>query len=181
MFAHNSKFCSIIVVAFRGSVDSTNIATDLKFRLVGLPDQIIGIDKATFRVTEKAFVIDDNGGWTWNVQLTGSHTVSCFSPSDDTIETGCVPFSSVRKKRGPVATLELGALAILSATPVARNTLPFVHMGFNESYLVIRRKLIENILPVLQRQLSKAKKRSKDREPLVLPKIYCTGHSLGGR
>ena len=75
-----------------------------------------------------------------------------------------------------------GAMAVLSATPIARNTLPCIHEGFNEVYSVIRKKVIEAVLPLLQRQLSRATEpdQSETGRALVLPKVFVTGHSLGG-
>ena len=75
-----------------------------------------------------------------------------------------------------------GARAILQATPVARSSFPLVHEGFQEVYTHIRRKLFDILFPVLQRQLAKSLEASSEdpNEPLALPKIYVTGHSLGG-
>lgn len=83
-----------------------------------------------------------------------------------------------------------GAKAIIRAMPMARQALPCVHEGFLRNYLKVRREIIETILCVLQRQVDKAVERSRfsessclflDPEPITLPKIYVTGHSLGGR
>merc|ERR1712146_322384 len=51
-------------------------------------------------------------------------------------------------------------------------------MGYGE----IRKQIFELLLPVLQRQLAKSLRSTKAgaKEPLALPKIYATGHSLGG-
>ena len=151
---------------------------------VPLPDQLIGIDRPPFRVSARGVRIDDSNGWVWNTPpVEESHNVSCFSTSLPTGETECMPFPR-RKKRAHFSAVSKGAMAVLSATPVARNTLPCVHEGFNEVYSVLRRKVIESLLPVLQRQLTKAIQRTKDlgnqNISLSLPKIYCTGHSLGG-
>ena len=83
---------------------------------------------------------------------------------------------------------------ILKVAPLARNTFPMVHEGFQDVYSKIRKRLFDLLLPVLQRQLAKSVRASQDtgrsypvksaaaaaKEPLALPKIYCTGHSLGG-
>lgn len=78
----------------------------------------------------------------------------------------------------------------MRATPLARQALPCVHEGFLINYLSVRQKVIEAILAVLKRQVEKAVDRSRfsensclflDPEPITLPKIYITGHSLGGR
>jgi hypothetical protein len=80
--------------------------------------------------------------------------------------------------------------AIIRATPMARQALPCVHEGFLRNYLKVRQELMETILNVLKRQVDKAVERSRfsessclflDPEPITLPKIYVTGHSLGGR
>jgi hypothetical protein len=82
-----------------------------------------------------------------------------------------------------------GAKAIIRATPMARQALPCVHEGFLRNYLGVRQQIIEAILSVLKRQVDKAVERSRfsensclflDPEPITLPKIYLTGHSLGG-
>jgi hypothetical protein len=85
----------------------------------------------------------------------------------------------------PFAAVSKGARAILQATPVTRSSFPRVHQGFQEVYTQIRRKLLDILFPVLQRQLAKSLQKedgtsTKQQEPLALPKIYCTGHSLGG-
>lgn len=128
--------------------------------------------------------VDDRDGWVWNAPPTEeSHKVSCFSTSFPTSDTECMPFPR-RRKKTQFSAVSKGAIAVLSATPVARNALPCVHEGFNEVYSVLRRKLIESLLPVLQRQLTKSIQRTKglgdEDVTLSLPKIYCTGHSLGG-
>lgn len=172
-----------IVIAFRGSVDATNARTDLRYSMVPLLDQIIGIGRPPFRVSAAGVTIDDNDGWVWSSPLPEvSHSVSCFSTSN--METQCLPFgSNPRKKPAPFSAVSKSAIAVLSATPVARNTLPCVHEGFSEVYAVLRRKVIESVLPVLRRQLVKAIQRKEGlggSVPLNLPKIYITGHSLGG-
>ena len=152
---------------------------------VPLPDQLIGIDRPPFRVSATGVVVEDSDGWVWNAPPTEeSHAVSCFSTSGPSSQTECLPFPSERKKKAPFSAVSKGAIAVLSATPVARNTLPCVHEGFNEVYSVLRKKVIESVLPVLRRQLAKAIQRregiGEEGSCLNLPKIYCTGHSLGG-
>lgn len=61
-----------------------------------------------------------------------------------------------------------------------------VHEGFQDAYSEIRKQIFDLVLPVLQRQLAKSLRSQNNgdaaakKEPLALPKIYCTGHSLGG-
>lgn len=180
---------SIIVISFRGSVDTSNLITDLKSRMVPLHDQLIGIDNAPFKVTKNEFFVEDKDGWTWNnaIDCSETHTVSCFSPRNTLVESGCLSFpASAPEKRHPTSAVTSGAMAVLSATPVARDTLPCVHEGFQEVYAVVRKKVIESVLPVIQRQMSKACTTrdtpgiEPEKEPLALPKLYITGHSLGG-
>jgi hypothetical protein len=82
------------------------------------------------------------------------------------------------------AAVSKGARALLQATPVARSTFPLVHEGFQDVYTQIRRKIFDILLPVMQRQLAKSLEmedpEADGQEPLALPKIYVTGHSLGG-
>jgi hypothetical protein len=159
------------------------------FSQIPLLDQLIGIDTAPFKVSREEVSIDESDGWTWKgaVQYSEPRNVSCFSPNDSMVEKGCMSFpASLAGKRTPISSaVTSGAMALLSAAPVARDTIPCVHEGFLEVYSVIRKKLIESLLPVLQRQMSKAFVRREsaslsDPDPLVLPKIYITGHSLGG-
>lgn len=179
-----STMCNYSNTAFRGSVDATNARTDLKYSLVPLLDQIIGVDSPPFRVSASGVRIEDGGGWLWNVATEANRTVSCFSPTSPLEEFQCMPFRSNSKKTvTPFSAVSKGAMAVLSATPVARNTLPCIHEGFSEVYAVLRRKVIESVLPVFRRQLANALQKSKDDSenvPLNLPKIYVTGHSLGG-
>jgi hypothetical protein len=64
-----------------------------------------------------------------------------------------------------------------------------VHSGFIEAYNLVRDEIIEKVIEVLERQIDKAIDRCHDDDdgnniegtvPFVLPKIYVTGHSLGG-
>jgi hypothetical protein len=92
-------------------------------------------------------------------------------------------FHRPRGKLSAFSAVSSGAKAILRATPVAQNSFPCVHEGFQEVYTHVRRKILDILLPVLQRQLAKAVEYAgpeEGREPLALPKIYVTGHSLGG-
>jgi hypothetical protein len=81
-----------------------------------------------------------------------------------------------------------GSKAILGSIPGARHALPFVHGGFLEAYLKIRYELFEKVSEVYQRQLRKVVRAQLEQSTegemnfdiLSLPKIYVTGHSLGG-
>jgi len=78
---------------------------------------------------------------------------------------------------------------ILRSAPVTRLAFPCVHSGFIEAYNLVRDEIIEKVIKVLERQIDKAIDRCHDDDdennveeavPFVLPKIYVTGHSLGG-
>ena len=74
---------------------------------------------------------------------------------------------------------------ILKSTPITRQALSCVHDGFLEAYLSIRKQVMDKVVEVLHRQMEKALQRSQSgspREipPVILPKVYITGHSYGG-
>jgi hypothetical protein len=78
-------------------------------------------------------------------------------------------------------TVSTGAKEIIRATPMARQALPCVHEGFLRNYSIVRHELIEAILSVFKRQLDKSVERSRhNSQPFTLPKLYITGHSMGG-
>lgn len=83
-----------------------------------------------------------------------------------------------------LSSVSSGAKAIIRATPVARQALPCVHEGFLQNYSKVRKQIIEAILSVLKRQVDKSVNRCRHGENsdahLTLPKIYITGHSMGG-
>jgi hypothetical protein len=77
---------------------------------------------------------------------------------------------------------------LLRSAPVTRLVYPCVHSGFIEAYNLVRDGIIEKVIEVLERQIDKSINRcheeddytNGERAPFVLPKIYVTGHSLGG-
>lgn len=86
-------------------------------------------------------------------------------------------------------TVTTGAKEIIRATPMARQALPCVHEGFLRNYSKVRHELIVAILSVFKRQLDKSIERCRQHDgsscghnaqPLTLPKLYITGHSMGG-
>lgn len=83
-----------------------------------------------------------------------------------------------------IPTVSKGAKAIIRAAPIARQALPCVHEGFLKNYLRVRQEIIAAILSIFKRQLDKSVDRSRhgehDEQPLTLPKLYLTGHSMGG-
>jgi hypothetical protein len=88
-----------------------------------------------------------------------------------------------------IPAVSTGAKAIIRATPLARQALPCVHEGFLRNYSKVRHEVIPAILSVFKRQLEKSVERSRqhggsysghDAHPLTLPKLYITGHSMGG-
>mmetsp|Transcript_6004 Transcript_6004/g.12354 ORF Transcript_6004/g.12354 Transcript_6004/m.12354 type:complete len:520 (-) Transcript_6004:149-1708(-) len=187
---------SVIVVAFRGTSDATNIKTDFRLRQVPLHDQITGIGESAFRVFPDRFEVSDADGWIWDTNQGKDDQefvkcVGCWSddaPPCTPTHTPTMPLQEGRQRIYSVGGME-GVVSketadILKVAPLARNTFPMVHEGFQDAYSEIRKQLFELLLPVLQRQLAKTIRTSQrsiaSKEPLVLPKIYCTGHSLGG-
>ena len=176
---------SIIVVAFRGSASATNLQTDLKSRQVPLLDQLAGIGSAPFSIFPDRVVVCDEDGWIWQTPAPlvreGLQCVTSWTSQ----RTRCRPSRVIRdQEHSKLAVVSEGARKILQATPVARSSFPLVHEGFQEVYTQIRKELLEILFPVLQRQFESALERGRSstckREPLALPKVYCTGHSLGG-
>lgn len=127
--------------------------------------------------------IDDDDGWIWDTPKVHSKGVQCVTSWSHSSPL-CMPSHCARKDEPTtIDVVSKGARAILQATPVARGSFPLVHEGFQDVYIHIRKKLLDIIFPVLQRQLAKSlegKDLKEESEPLALPKIYTTGHSLGG-
>ena len=79
-----------------------------------------------------------------------------------------------------------GMDAFTRAAKIAGNVFPFVHRGFIETYTRLRKEVLECVVQTYLRQYRKAMKRAKvsadpvEQRSLHLPKIYVTGHSLGG-
>lgn len=147
---------SIIVVSFRGTASVKNMMNDLKFRLVALPDAISGMDGTTppsIFATDRYLKFDKG---TFMAHL----------------EDSTAPLT--RK--------------MLKQTPAAKQALPCIHEGFLIAYSNIRSRLLESVVSLYQRQLKKSIHRwktstehGKDSKAFFsLPKIYLTGHSLGG-
>lgn len=186
---------SIIVIAFRGTSNAKNMRTDLRMRQVPLLDQMAGIGSCPFRIYPDRVEIHDDDGWIWDTQSVEQkdylENVKCVSCWTDQIPP-CTPSHcggpSQPRRQQSSHLLSKGAKNILQATPVARETFPMVHEGFLESYSRVRKQLFDIFLPVYQRQLAKSVQpsisgktdKSPSEEALALPKIYCTGHSLGG-
>lgn len=172
---------SIIVVSFRGTANATNLALDMKWRQVPLLDQIIGLDDfPMFQVTAQGVNMNDSGDWFWDTPFTREAVLKSFAPASNT--EGCSTFTcNTGRETNAGTAFTLGAKAVLAATPVARRTLPCVHEGFLIAYSHLRKQLLECVLEVMQRQLTKAIQRANDGgSSLVLPKVYVTGHSMGG-
>lgn len=177
---------TVIVIAFRGSMSSTNLQTDLKSKQVPLLDQLAGIGLAAFSVLPEQVIIHDEDGWIWETPTPlVRERLQCVT-SWTSQKSSCKPSHASREgDPSKLTAVADGARRILQATPVAKESFPLVHQGFQEVYTHIRKQLFEILLPVLHRQfqsiLAKANRTSSEtRKALSLPKIYCTGHSLGG-
>ena len=72
------------------------------------------------------------------------------------------------------------AMRILKSTPATSQGLPCIHEGFKQSYSKIRKELFECVMKVYKRQFEKSLHRWNKNDYFSLPKIYVTGHSLGG-
>ncbi|KAL3803811.1 hypothetical protein HJC23_003973, partial [Cyclotella cryptica] len=190
---------SIIVISFRGTASISNMKTDLNFRQVPLPAKL-SANTPSFNIRPgKAIVIEEAA---WDVKKsptfimrdilhpTPANKYSSW-PTDHRsgIDYRCGKEVDVDHIPHLLPIVTDGAKAIIRATPMARQALPCVHEGFLQNYLGVRQQIIETVLSVLKRQVDKAVERSRfsensclflDPEPITLPKIYVTGHSLGG-
>jgi hypothetical protein len=173
---------SIIVVAFRGTASRSNIATDLTFSQVPLHEKVTS-DSPVFSIRPGEPVAVAENAWDLNeaspieiVQDMLMHRSLSHEQPCDHEQSTLLPAA--------VSHGVAGAKAVIRVTPMARQALPCVHEGFQQCYLKVRRQIIEAVLSVLKRQVDKAVKRSRysgnANEPITLPKIYLTGHSLGG-
>jgi Lipase (class 3) len=155
----------------------------------------MGVGGAAIRIFPDRVDIDDKEGWVWDTHVEPNQSseqvkcVSCWSnPSPP-----CTPSTPSRSPGHERLvsntsnfedTVTKGAKDLLKITPVARNTFPMIHEGFQDAYIQIRKQIFDLLVPVLHRQLAKAfipsENSAASTEPLALPKIYCTGHSLGG-
>lgn len=155
-------------------------------------EQLTGVSEAAIRIFSDKALIDDKGGWFWDT-CSDSHEapehvkcVACWEGA----KTPPIPspLSHAHSRHASSSTFEehvaKSTKDLLKITPVAKNTFPMIHEGFQDAYVQIRKQIFDLLIPVLQRQLAKASSTnnasSVSNEPLALPKIYCTGHSLGG-
>ena len=164
---------SVIVVAFRGTASKENIKTDFNFQQVPLPEDIEGRDgRADYQVRVGVKPTVD--------PRRNSNTSSESHPS----------VTLVKPRRLEANFFTPGNL--LKATPIVRQATPLVHEGFLEAYLNIREQVLESVLNIFQGQLENSLRKSRNRRrhrnyqegfltpSLQIPKIYITGHSLGG-
>jgi len=183
---------SVIVVAFRGTSNTTNMQVDLRMRQVPLLDQITGIGDSPFRIFPDRVEVCDGDGWIWDTdnqtepvyQREHIQCVNCWTEAPLCTPTHTTATLPEERKRGLDGVVSKETVDILKSAPLARDTFPMVHEGFQDAYSKIRKQIFDLFLPVLQRQLAKALKSQNKadaaKEPLALPKVYCTGHSLGG-
>ena len=164
---------TIIVVSFRGSASKTNVQTDLEFEQVPLSEDIVS-SIPDFILTPGAPIAVNKNVWK---PRAGSRSIfNEVSPS------AAEPSSLNQDLNHFTNAVSVGAKAVLRATPLARQTLPCVHKGFLTNYNSVRHELIEAIVAVLKRQLDNVVASNRNLnpgEPLTLPKVYLTGHSLG--
>ncbi len=148
---------SMIVIAFRGTASTTNLKTDFNWGQEALPKSFTD-DQAEYQV----------------------HLNSNYDNEAGTLLPSPKVFKSQDRNEGG---LREGADALLRSAPITRQAFACIHTGFLQSYNKIRDEVFDTVLEVYERQLSKALARCSESDeslPFVLPKIYITGHSLGG-
>ena len=165
---------TIIVVSFRGSASKTNVQTDLEFEQVPLSEDIVSSIPDFILTPGAPIAVNKN---VWKPRAGSRSSFNEVSPS------AAEPSSLNQDLNHFTNAVSVGAKAVLRATPLARQTLPCVHKGFLTNYNSVRHELIEAIVAVLKRQLDNVVASNRNLnpgEPLTLPKVYLTGHSLGG-
>lgn len=148
---------SMIVVAFRGTSSTTNINTNLNIGQQALPNY--------FKEDQPEYQIHLSN----NYDMETKDGENCAKV--------------VKKKDTSGTSLRQEADALLRSVPITRQVFPCVHSGFLEAYNLIRDEVIDAVVKVMKRQIIKSLERCSESDqylPLVLPKIYVTGHSLGG-
>ncbi|KAG7344317.1 putative lipase [Nitzschia inconspicua] len=184
---------SIVVVAFRGTSNVAHMQIDIRMRQAPIMEQLMGVAGAAIRILPDQVDIDDKDGWFWDTvreQYDDSGHVKCVACWNGAEAPHIPPTPTTCHERNASAsstfeqTVAKGAKDLLKITPVAKNTFPMIHEGFQDAYNQIRKQIFDLLVPVLHRQVAKAATASStsvaSSEPLALPKIYCTGHSLGG-
>eukprot|EP00557_Chaetoceros_sp_GSL56_P006505 CAMPEP_0176504310 /NCGR_PEP_ID=MMETSP0200_2-20121128/15861_1 /TAXON_ID=947934 /ORGANISM="Chaetoceros sp., Strain GSL56" /LENGTH=1635 /DNA_ID=CAMNT_0017903725 /DNA_START=200 /DNA_END=5107 /DNA_ORIENTATION=- len=153
---------SIIVIAFRGTCSSTNLKTDFNWGQEALPESFIdGTESRPQYQVQITKNMDAEAGYIYNTKLTKD---------------------TKPKAKGFIREAD----NILRSVPVTRLAYPCVHSGFIEAYNLLRDQIIQVLVHVIERQIKKAILRYEDEHSsqkesyFVLPKIYVTGHSLGG-
>jgi hypothetical protein len=166
--------------------------TDLTFRQTPLFEQITGStdDQITFEVRPDRIDAFDTDGRFFDTPMKreADGKVLSFSPIKKMKQQDSTTFNWHDESQSTLAAVTTGAKSVIKAVPVARQALPCVHEGFLEAYAHIRQEVLEGVMDVLQRQFRQAVFRAKMEADsdiaanvgLVLPKIYITGHSLGG-
>lgn len=156
---------SIIVVAFRGTASSTNLKTDFNWGQEALPEHFIsGADG------QSQFQIDVNESDDDDIEIAGS-TRTTHAQRENFLSKGLIHEADT----------------ILRSAPITRLAFPCVHSGFIQAYSMLRDEIMSKVVQVMERQINKALERCRHSTskteaevPFVLPKIYVTGHSLGG-
>lgn len=149
---------SVIVVAFRGTVSTTNLKTDFDWGQELLSD---------------SYMTGSNEQAEYEFEIHGNSIL-------DDYEYGAIPQVTLTRNRNNInERFRQKAKSLLKATPITRQAFPCVHKGFSHAYAQIREEIMGSFMQVYERQLLKALERCNDGSVLKLPKVYFTGHSLG--
>jgi hypothetical protein len=170
------------------SMSCRHIVLTTSLSQVPLPEKMMS-DFPAFSMRAGLPISVEESAWDTNVSLPSILKDILRPPSWSTFPSAgsIVDIADVDPPHIP--TVSTGAKEIIRATPMARQALPCVHEGFLRNYSKVRHELIEAILSVFKRQLDKSVERCRQHErssfgldshPLTLPKLYITGHSMGG-
>ena len=152
-----------IVVAFRGSVDSTNIASSLNFTQVHLPSMVIEKTSIVRVILDCGLVENTNQPRLPENLLRAS----------DFGEEAISPVHEMRheERRG----LESIFSKVISMLPFLQQSLPRVHAGFWNAYSSVRSATMQAVVSALVRHIISL----ECTKPRPLNLSFC-GHSLGG-
>ncbi|GMH77648.1 hypothetical protein TL16_g07482 [Triparma laevis f. inornata] len=140
----------VIIVVFRGTVSKENMKTDLDFEQVGLPI--------------------DGGGWGRLGGKRRTTTIGGYGSIPLHDYGGDVEDVGERGDRLPDFNEALGVRDDDNLFPDVNGNVR-VHKGFRDSYGAIRNRVLTSVMQCIEGSLIKSS------NP---PKIYVTGHSLGG-
>ena len=151
-----------IVVAFRGSVDSTNIASSLNFAQSPLPSMVIEKSSIVQAIQDCGVLTEENGMKMDHIMHVSSLYGEALSPVHEVLH---------EEQEGLSYILS----SIISLLPFFQQSLPRIHTGFWNAYSSIRSSAMQAVVSAIAHHILSF----APAEPKPLNISFC-GHSLGG-